>query len=434
MLTKSNIWHPCTQMKEHEVYPPLKVSKGTGSYLYTNQNNKVIDAISSWWCKNLGHNNPRVKQAIISQLDYLDHSMLSSTTNETIELLSKKLTSLYDGLDKIFYAGGDGSSAVEVSLKLSLHARKILGEEHKNSFISLSNSYHGDTCGAMSVSNNETINNTPYNEIMFNCYHINNIPYVSGSNDPLWSNCDEYWSKIEPELNKRAYSTNAIILEPIVQGAGNMKIYSKDFLKRLSGWAKKNDIFIIADEIMTGIGRTGKMFACQHANIFPDFLCIGKGITSGALPMSMVLTNKKIYDVFYNDKSFLHSHTFAGNTLAAAAASAVIDIMNKDNIVSYVNNIMGPYLYEKFSEIANDLGFISNIRSIGGIVAGDIEVKDQKNFSNRLSFEAQKRGALLRPLGNTIYWLPPLNCELQTISDLAKITHESLVNVTSRIK
>ena len=430
---KSNIWHPCTKLNTHKSNPPLNIIKSNGSYLYTEKEEKIIDGISSWWCKTLGHNHPEINQSIINQLSKVDHSMLGSTTNPQIESLTYQLGLLTNGLSKVFYAGGDGSSAVEVALKLSLHSRKLKKQKHKTKFISLSNGYHGDTSGAMSVSNNKTIDNTPYKEMLFDCYNIQNIPYVTGSEDPKWSNCKDEWSLIETELNIRSKSTNAIILEPIVQGAGNMKIYSRDFLHRLSKWCQKNDIYLIADEIMTGIGRTGKMFAFQHANITPDFVCIGKGITSGSLPLSMVLVNDNVYEIFYNsdskDTAFLHSHTYAGNTLASRAASTTLSIIKKQNILTYVNTILHPYLLESFKSVAKKTGMISNIRSIGAIVAGDVDTKKSYEFSTKFARESGKLGALLRPLGNTIYWLPPLNTNLDTISKLEKITYSTLYKI-----
>jgi adenosylmethionine-8-amino-7-oxononanoate aminotransferase len=356
--------------------------------------------------------------------------MLGSTTNPQIESLTNQLSLLVNGLSKVFYAGGDGSSAVEVALKLSLHSRRLNKQSHKTKFISLSNGYHGDTSGAMSVSNNKTINNDSYKSMLFDCYNIQNIPYVTGIQDPKWSNCEDEWLLIETELKKMSQFTNAIILEPIVQGAGNMKIYSKDFLQRLAKWAQDNDIYLIADEIMTGIGRTGKMFAFQHADIIPDFVCIGKGITSGSLPLSMVLVNDKVYGTFHNgdhqDEAFLHSHTYAGNTLGATVASTTLSIIKEHNILTYVNTVLNPYLLNSFENVSKKTGMISNIRSIGAIVAGEVDTKNIHDFSTRFASQAGKLGALLRPLGNTIYWLPPLNTNLDTISELEKITCSTL--------
>jgi adenosylmethionine-8-amino-7-oxononanoate aminotransferase len=232
------------------------------------------------------------------------------------------------------------------------------------------------------------------------------------------------------QLEPLVDSTTAILIEPIVQGAGGMKIYSQDFLRRLRKWTQEHHIHLIADEIMTGIGRTGKMLACEHAAIEPDFICLAKGLTSGWLPLSAVLTSTEIYNLFYADysagKNFLHSHTQCGNALAVSVALETLNIMEEEKICTHVQ-MLEPMILKYMREIAETTGKLTNVRGIGAIVAADLMVKDQQR---RIGFEiyqqAVKRGALLRPLGNTIYWLPPLNIEHNTLQDLKEITQAAI--------
>jgi adenosylmethionine---8-amino-7-oxononanoate aminotransferase len=430
---KPQTWHPCTQMKEQEHHQPFRVKKAKGTYIELENGHKMIDAISSWWCKSLGHNDPRIKAALLEQLDDFEHVILANTTSRKIEQLTAKLSQLCTSLDKVFYAG-DGACAIEVALKMSLLSRKIKGETHRIQFISLQGSYHGDTSGAMSVSDCGLFT-APYAELMFDCEYIQNIPYVSGKHDPLWHDCETVWTKIEAQLEPFKHTANAVIFEPIVQGAGGMKIYSQDFLKRLAQWCKQNNVYLIADEIMTGIGRTGKMLACHHADITPDFICLSKGLTSGWLPLSVVLTHDKMYQLFYDDyesgKSFLHSHTYSGNALAVSVALKTLEIMEQDQICNYVTHTLQPYLLSSLQQVANETGKLTNIRGIGGIVAAEmIMVDDTKRYAPLITEKAGELGALLRPIGNTLYWLPPLNIELQTIDRLKAITIEALLYIS----
>ena len=292
------------------------------SHLHLHDGRKIIDAISSWWCKSLGHQHPRLKRALLAQVEKFEHVILANTTNETIVHLTEKLAQLMPSLNKVMYAS-DGSCAVEMAMKMSLHARQIEGKHQRKLFIALENGYHGETAGALSVSD-LGLYRAPYQDMLFDTKLILSLPYVTGAHDPLWSDCESHWEKIENQLKPFAESATAVILEPIMQGAAGMKIYSQDFLKRLRHWTHEHGIHLIADEIMTGIGRTGKMLACEHANIEPDFICLSKGLTSGWLPLSAMLTRSAIYDLFYDDyasgKSFLHSHTHSGNVLAASVA------------------------------------------------------------------------------------------------------------------
>jgi adenosylmethionine-8-amino-7-oxononanoate aminotransferase len=425
------LWHPCSQMKDFTHSKPLLVKSASGSYIELTDGKKVIDAISSWWCKLLGHNHPQIKSRIIEQIDKFEHVILANTTNEQIIQLSEKLANLYPGANKVFYAS-DGSSAVEIALKMSLHSRKITGQNSRKKFLALQNGYHGETTGALSVSDIGIYKN-PYQDMLFDVHMISHIPYVNSTNDPLWEDCSSYWKTIETELEQHKESATAIILEPIVQGAGGMKIYSKDFLKRLRIFTKANNIHLIADEIMTGIARTGEMLACNHAGIEPDFLCLSKGLTSGWLPLSAVVVSGDIYDLFYGDydpeKSFLHSHTYCGNALAVSAALANLEIVCSEEIITQAK-ILGVRMLQHMQNIAKNTGRLTNVRGIGAIVAADLVMVENHDHGRRIGFEisqkAIKLGALLRPIGNTIYWLPPVNMDDATLEKLSQITQQAI--------
>jgi adenosylmethionine---8-amino-7-oxononanoate aminotransferase len=420
------IWHPCAQMKDYETFIPLPIEKAQGSYFILQDGTQVLDAISSWWCKSLGHSHPRLKAALVRQLEMFEHVILANTTNSIIVQLSEKLTCLTKNLNKIFYAS-EGSSVVEIALKMSLHARQILGQPFKNQVLALSNGYHGETFLALAVSD-VGIYRQPYENFLPKVNFIQNIPYVCSRIDAAWQNASPSWDGIENQLDAYADNLSAIIVEPLVQGAGGMRIYSKDFLSRLRRWCSSHDVHLIADEIMTGFGRTGKMLACMHADIEADFVCIGKGLTSGWLPMSAVLTSNAIYQVFYDDyaagKSFLHSHTYAGNALAAAVALESMKILEEEQICERVSDLeitLGSYM----ADVAEKTKKLINIRCLGGIVAADLDVNRDKTNS-RSGYQIFKKavafGAYLRPLGNTIYWLPPLNITEHDLRHLRDVT------------
>ena len=413
-----HVWYPCADMKDYKKFRPKHIKRAYGSYIETEDGERIIDAISSWWCKSLGHNHPRLQSAMIEQLHKFEHVMQPHTTNDVIADLSEELSGLTNTLKKVFYAS-DGSTVIEIALKMALHAQKILGHEKRNKFMALSNGYHGETLGALSVSDLGKYK-APYNDLLFETFFINDIPYVSGTEDNLWKNCQNNWTDIEKKLEPYENYLAAIIIEPIAQGAGGMKIYSQDFLKNLSIWAKKKAIYLIADEIMTGIGRTGKMLAINHADIEPDILCLSKGLTSGMLPLSACLVSQEIYDIFYNKEPFLHSNTHYGNALAASVALEVLKIFEQESIIEKSSEInMG----EMMQKVADETGLLTNVRSIGAIAAAD--------FVNIDKFKLYKRsmelGAILRPINNSLYWMPPLNIEKDVLEDLSNITKFSLL-------
>lgn len=420
----NHIWHPCTQMKDFESFPPLIVDKAQGSYLYTDQG-VIIDAISSWWCKSLGHGHPAIIKAIEEQLHRFEHIIGANTTHPQLIELAEFLSQI-SGKQHVFFAS-DGSSAVEIAMKLAIHATQVKGLSQKHNFIALQNSYHGETLATMSVSD-LGLYTTPYKGLGVTCQFLNNLPYLQTHHDPIWSNCNSHWPLIEHQLEKSKETLCAIIVEPIVQGAGGMLCYSPDLLKKLSQWTKQNDVYLIADEIMTGIGRTGQWLACDHAEIKADLICLSKGLTSGSIPFSCVMIDASIYEKFYSDylegPSFLHSHTYSGNPLGVCAALATLKTIQAENILSHATQI-GRIMLNNFKEIGALTGKINNIRGVGAIVAGDL-VDEKPRIGHDIYRYAVKHGALLRPMGNTLYWLPPLNTDEKTIGKLAEITLKSI--------
>lgn len=428
-----HIWHPCTQMKDFESHPPLIIKQAQGSYIESDKG-LLIDGISSWWCKSLGHKHPQVIAAISEQLNQFEHVISANTTHPKLIELGEQLAKITKKQHAFF--ASDGSSAVEIALKLALHANHIKGTPCKNQFIALKNGYHGETLACLSVSD-LGIYKAPYPSTLLETHILNSIPYVSGIDDPLWSDCSSIWANIETQLDQLAEHVCAVILEPIIQGAGGMLCYSADFLKRIASWAKKNKIFLIADEIMTGIGRTGKWLACEHAAVDPDIICLSKGLTSGSIPFSCIMIDHSIFELFYNDydplKSFLHSHTYSGNSLGVSAALATIKIIQDEDIMSH-SNIIGEYMLKCMRAIAQQTGKLSRVRGIGALVAADVEPIKNQRISILLAQHAQSLGALLRPIGNTLYWLPPLNTSKEIIGKLSEITLHSIEAVYAKAK
>ncbi|NNM58454.1 MAG: adenosylmethionine--8-amino-7-oxononanoate transaminase [Legionellales bacterium] len=424
-------WHPCSQMKDFENNPPLLIKSAQGAYITQTDGSQIIDAISSWWCKPLGHHYKPINDAITEQLNRFEHVMFGNTTYEHIIELSEKLSELLPNLNKISYAS-DGSCAVEIALKISLHSRQITGELKRQKFMALENSYHGETGLAMSVSD-LGIYRRPYQSVLPDVTFIQAIPYVTSKHDPLWQDCGEHWRAIEAQLIPYQDELTAIIVEPIVQGAGGMKIYSQDFLARLRNWTREKGIHLIADEIMTGFYRTGLELACHYAACEPDFLCLAKGLTNGVLPLSVTLTNQSIYQLFYDDyeagKTFFHSHTHSGNALAVVAALHCLKGMALESLSDKVV-LLEPILANLMQEIADDTQALTNVRYLGGIVAADlINPNAIPRFGYQVGCEAMRQGALLRPIGNTVYWFPPLNIEENTLLKLRDITRSSILNV-----
>ncbi len=424
-----HIWYPCAQIKDYEKFPPLEVIAAEGPYFTLTSGEKLIDAVASWWCKSLGHGHPVLKRALRQQLDRFEHVLLADVTHQPVVELAENLAGLTTSLDKVLFAS-DGACAVEMALKMSAHVRRLRGQSHKKDFAFLQNAYHGETIATISVSG-LPLYRKHYESLFANNTHvIKGIPYVFNVDDPLWSDASSVWLDTERQLNILADKLTAIIVEPLLQGAAGMLLYSADWLKRLRAWCYANDVYLIADEIMTGMGRTGKWLACQHANVEPDFLCLAKSLTAGWLPLSAMLTRSDIYNYFYDDyatgKAFMHSHTYAGNALAVAVANAVFKVMRSEKTLDYVNQQLAPCLLRNMKQVAEQAGNLTNIRQLGAVIAADLSIEPPGRWGYLLYQQAIKLGALLRPLGNTLYWFLPLNTSTHVVDELAEITRLAL--------
>ncbi len=422
-----HVWHPASLLKSDPA--PLVIEKARGSYLYTNEG-PLIDAISSWWCKSLGHAHPAVIDAIQTQLGAFEHVIGANTTHPPMVALAEMLHQI-SGLQHVFFAS-DGSSAVEIALKMARQAMQLRGLSHRTGFIALQGGYHGETLGALSVGDlsqyKQAFKTTP-----LDCHWISPKPYVSGMNDPLWLNAYDPWSDVLAQLNLLKDTTCAIIVEPLILGASGMHCYSADFLKRLHRWAKEHDVYFIADEIMTGIGRTGTWLACDHAQIKPDLVCLSKGLTSGTMPLSTVLVDHPIFELFEQapaSLSFLHSHTYSGHALGVVAALTTLQTIQQEHLFSY-SKMLSTHMLNVFQSIAQKTNAITNIRSLGVMVAGDV-CHQNAGIMQKITEHARANGALLRPIGNTLYWLPPLNTTLETIDQLGDITLKSIIQALNQ--
>ncbi|WP_324170733.1 adenosylmethionine--8-amino-7-oxononanoate transaminase [Sulfurimonas sp.] len=418
----SVLWHPCTQMKDHETLPLIPIKKAHGVWLEDYEGNKLIDAVSSWWVNIFGHTNKYINERIKKQLDTLEHVILAGFTHEGVVELSERLVKLTPkGLEKCFYSD-NGSSAVEVALKMSYHAHLNDGISGKNVFVSLTNSYHGETIGALSVGDVELYKQT-YEPLLLKTLQT---PVPSNMSIEAAKMAADKFEKL---CKEKSDEISAIILEPLVQGAGYMHMYHAEFLVLVRQICDKYNVHLIADEVMVGFGRTGELFACEKANITPDFLVLSKGLTGGYLPLSVVLTTDEIYAKFYCDynehKAFLHSHSYTGNALACAAANATLDIFENDNVIQNnkkISKYMGDKL-EKFLELEN----VASIRQTGMICV--VELKGYE-ASERIGLKvyqyALNNEVLLRPLGHVIYFMPPYVITNKEIDKMMNVAFEAI--------
>jgi adenosylmethionine-8-amino-7-oxononanoate aminotransferase len=412
-------WHPCTQMKDHEFLPLIPIKKAKGVYLEDFEGNRYIDAISSWWVNLFGHSNEYINSKIKEQLEILEHVIFAGFTHEGAIKLGERICKL-TGFDKVFYAD-NGSSAVEVAIKMSFHYWKNKGKVRPY-FFSLQNSYHGETIGALSVGDVGLYKDT-YKEIL-----IKNIT-IPIPKDKSEEETNKALKKAREVFEKYHKEVSALIIEPLVQCAGYMKMHSPLFVKGLKNLCEEFDVHLIADEIAVGFGRTGTMFACEQANIKPDFMCLSKGLTGGYLPLSLVLTTDEIYMAFYCDyeelKAFLHSHSYTANPIAIAAANATLDIFEKENVIEK-NQEKSKYIWQKMQKF-KELKNVKEIRQTGMISAVEmIDYPWQERKGLRVYEFGLKYGVLLRPLGNVIYFMPPYVINYEEIDKMIDVAYEGI--------
>jgi adenosylmethionine-8-amino-7-oxononanoate aminotransferase len=420
------VWHPCTQMKQHESYPLIPIKSGDGVWLCDAEGKRYLDAVSSWWVNLFGHNNPRIKEAIKQQLDTLEHVMLAGFTHEPVVELSEKLSKL-TGLGHAFYAS-DGASATEIALKMSFHYWRNSNKAGKTKFISLQNSYHGETLGALGVTDVAIFKDT-YAPLLMQSAQMPSPDFrLSEAGESAEDYALRCAAALEQYVQTHHAELAAFIIEPLVQCAAGMGMYHAAYLRRACEICNQYDVHLIADEIAVGFGRTGTMFACEYAGVLPDFICLSKGITGGYLPLSAVLTTDKVYQAFYDDRTsrgFLHSHSYTGNPLACSAALATLAIFESDNVLEK-NKEKSAYLNQKMQALTHLP--IQHLRHQGMISAFDVMTANQ-SFSRECYTEALKQGLLLRPIGNTVYFMPPYTITEAEIDFMVNATQKVLLAV-----
>jgi len=429
------LWHPCTQMHDHEALPPIPLRRGDGVWLEDANGKRYLDAISSWWVNLFGHANPRINAAIAAQLGRLEHAILAGFTHEPAVQLAEQLIALAPtGLTRVFYAS-DGSSAVEIALKMSFHFWRNRGER-RTRFINLSNSYHGETLGALAVGDVALYKDT-YRPLLLEPITVRSPDcYVREPGESCTDHTRQCFADMEAALARHAHEVCAVIVEPLVQCAGSMRMYDPVYLNLLRAACDRHNVHLIADEIAVGFGRTGTLFACEQGDICPDFLLLGKGLTGGYLPLSVCLTTDAVYQAFYGDyasqRAFLHSHSYSGNALACAAALASLEIFRTDNVIAR-NQKLAAHMANVSAPLAGH-PHVAEVRQRGMILAIEM-VKDrrsrapypwQERRGRRAYVHALSRGALLRPLGDVMYFMPPYVITEDELGWLAKIAAEAI--------
>jgi adenosylmethionine-8-amino-7-oxononanoate aminotransferase len=432
----AHVWHPCTQMKDHESVPMIPLRKGQGVWLEDFTGKRYLDGISSWWVNLFGHANPRINAAVREQLDHLEHAIFAGFTHAPAVNLAEELVRVTPaGLNRCFFAD-NGSAAVEVAVKMSFHYWRNVGQQRKTRFITLANSYHGETLGALAVGNVDLYKSI-YRPLLMD---VITVPSPDAFlREPGVSAAEHARLMFEPMEDAIAQNRGevaAVIVEPLVQCAGGMRMYDPLYLKLLRESCDRHGVHLIADEIAVGFGRTGTMFACEQAGIRPDYLCLSKGLTGGYLPLSAVLTTDAIYDAFYDEytklNAFLHSHSYTGNPLACAAANATLAIFRDEPVIER-NRVTAARMLAAVEHLRAH-PHVAEIRQCGMILAIEL-MKDpatrtpwpwEQRRGLRIYRHALERGALIRPLGTTIYFMPPYVISSEEIDLLARIATEGI--------
>lgn len=421
-----SVWHPCTQMQHHETVPLVPVSHARGAWLYDHEGKRYLDAISSWWVNLFGHANPRINAALKDQLDRLEHAMLAGFTHEPVIRLSEQLSDMTGRtLGHAFYAS-DGASAVEIALKMSFHAWRNASRVDKQEFVCLKGSYHGETIGALAVTDVALFKDA-YGPLLRAARTVMSPDArQAGEGESAQDVARRAAKDVEDLFIERADRIAAIIIEPLVQCATGMAMHDPLYLKLVRELCDRHDVHLILDEIAVGCGRTGTFFACEQAGIWPDFLCLSKGISGGYLPLSLVLTRDEVYNAFYSSdvrRGFLHSHSYTGNPLACRAALATLQIFKEDNVL-FENKARAAALTKALAPLASH-DKVSHFRQAGMIWAFDAVEADAaraSTFSRRFFSKALEHELLLRPIGRTVYLMPPYILNDEETAGLAERT------------
>ncbi len=430
------VWHPCTQMRDHETLPMIPIRRGEGVWLEDYDGHRYLDAISSWWVNLFGHANPYINARLVQQLERLEHVILAGFTHEPAVELAERLTRLAPaGLTRCFYAD-NGSAAVEIAVKMCFHYWRNLGQTTKRRFITLSNSYHGETLGALAVGNVELYKSV-YRPLLMDVITVPSPDCFEREAGETWeAHSRRKFAPMQAALERHAGEVAAVIVEPLVQCAGGMRMYHPSYLELLRRACDAHQVLLIADEIAVGFGRTGTLFACEQAAIRPDLMCLSKGLTGGYLPLSAVLATEPIYQAFYDEytrlNAFLHSHSYTGNALACTAALASLDLIERDAVIE--RNHRRSQLMGGLARDLSDHPHVAEVRQHGMIVAIEM-VRDKRtrepfDWRERRGLAVYthglKRGVLLRPIGNVVYFMPPYVIAEDEIRLMVEVAREGI--------
>jgi len=434
------VWHPCTQMKDHEWLPLVPIRRGAGAWLEDFNGRHYLDCISSWWVNLFGHANPVIGNAVRRQLETLEHVMLAGFTHEPVVELSERLVSVTpEGLRRCFYAE-NGSSAVEVALKMSFHYWLNQGEPKRTRFVALENSYHGETLGALAVGDVSLYKDT-YKPLLMECLLAPSPDaWLSEAGESAADFARRRAADLDTLLERHAGEVCAVIVEPLVQCAGYMRMHDPAYLVELRAICDRHRVHLIADEIAVGFGRTGTLFACEQAGIAPDFMCLSKGLTGGFLPLSAVLTTEEVYQAFYDEfdtlRAFLHSHSYTGNPLACAAALATLDLFAASDVLGE-NRGRAALMRAGVAEL-EDHPHVGEIRQHGMILA--IELVQERAtrtpypWQRRIGLEIYQYGLkhsmLMRPLGHVVYFMPPYVISEEDIGRMTRAAIDGIHHAT----
>jgi adenosylmethionine-8-amino-7-oxononanoate aminotransferase len=430
------LWHPFTQMREWLAEEPLVIKRSEGNYLYDIEGNRYFDGVSSLWCNVHGHGRREIVEAIQQQAATVAHTTLLGLTNvPAIELAKRLIEIAPQGLQRVFYSDS-GATAVEIALKMAFQYWQLRGEPARDLFVTLTESYHGDTIGATSLGYSEVFHRW-HRGLLFPCLKIN-PPHIYRyyRHETPEEALAQALAEAERVLSRDRKRIAALVVEPLMQGAAGMWDHAVEYLAGLHRLCREHHILFIADEVAVGFGRTGRMFACEHAAITPDLICLGKGISGGTLPLAATLTTEEIFRVFLGDyeerKTFFHGHTYTGNPVACAAATASLDIFESEHSIHKIQPL-AELLSELLSSLRNLPG-VSDIRQWGLMVgvelAEDVPLRRPfppgKRIGKRVILEARKRGIVLRPLGDVIVLMPPLSSTCEEITRLVSVVADSI--------
>ncbi|MEE4175028.1 MAG: adenosylmethionine--8-amino-7-oxononanoate transaminase [Xanthomonadales bacterium] len=434
------LWHPTTQMKDHEWLPLLPVKRGRGVWLEDFEGGRYIDAISSWWVNLFGHAHPHISAAVARQATELEHVILAGVTHEPAVRLAERLVELTPtGLDRVFFADS-GSGAVEIALKMSFHYWRNQGETQRTRFVTLTHSYHGETLGTLAVGDAGLFKEA-YEPLLMESLFAPS-PDCSGLPRDQW---DEHAARklgeLEAVLSEHADEVCAVIIEPLVQCAGGMRMHPPSWIRGLRALCDRYHVHLIADEIAVGFGRTGTLFACEQAGVSPDFMCLSKGLTGGYLPMSAVMTTSRVYEAFYDEyttlRGFLHSHSYTGNALACAAALATLELFEASDVLGD-NARKAQWMRDAVAPLESHPN-VGDIRQTGMILAVDMVADrergtawDWRERRGMTVYEyALANGVLLRPIGNVVYFMPPYVINEAEIAQMAEVAMDGIDRAAS---